>query len=187
MTPQTSRARRLALFAVAVATTIAAAVPGTAAASGCSGTNANPNHASAATIDSATLCLLNRARRQHHLRSLKRNSRLSLASERHARDMVRRGYFSHDSLGGSDFVSRIKRTSYLRSARNWQVGENIAWGSGEEASPRSIVSMWMHSPGHRANILNRRFKEIGLGVALGAPERGVEDAATYVNDFGARG
>jgi uncharacterized protein YkwD len=66
------------------------------------------------------------------------------------------------------------------------VGENIAWGSQELATPRSIVNGWMHSPGHRANILNRRFREIGIGVSRGAPEPGFDRAATYATDFGAR-
>jgi uncharacterized protein YkwD len=47
--------------------------------------------------------------------------------------------------------------------------------------------MWMHSPGHRANILSRTFKEIGIGIARGAPESGQGgDAATYTTDFGFR-
>jgi uncharacterized protein YkwD len=97
--------------------------------------------------------------------------------------MVRRHYFSHVSLSGSTFLQRIKRTGYLRRARSWSAGENIAWGSGGYATPRSIVRAWMNSPPHRENILNGRFREIGLGVARGAPRGG---GATYVNEFGYR-
>ena len=46
---------------------------------------------------------------------------------------------------------------------------------------------WMHSPPHRANILNGTFSEIGIGIARGAPIGGVGDGATYVTDFGRRG
>ena len=45
----------------------------------------------------------------------------------------------------------------------------------------------MHSPGHRANILSTQFKDIGIGVARGAPQAGQHDSATYTTDFGVRG
>jgi uncharacterized protein YkwD len=117
------------------------------------------------------------------MRKLRLNGRLSRAAVRHARDMVRRRYFSHFSPSGSSFLQRIKRTGYLSRVRAWSAGENIAWGSGGLATPRSIVRAWMRSPGHKANILNRRFREIGLGIARRSP-RG--SGATYVNTFGVR-
>jgi uncharacterized protein YkwD len=91
--------------------------------------------------------------------------------------MLRKRNFEH-----GDFAGRIRKTGY----RGTTVGENIAWGSGPYATPRSIVRMWMYSPGHRANILRASFTEIGIGVALGAPEAGVSGAATYTTDFGER-
>jgi uncharacterized protein YkwD len=131
----------------------------------------------------STLCLINAERRARGLRRLKLSRRLSRAARRHSRDMVHRRYFSHWSLSGRTFVDRIRRTGYLRLARRWFVGENIAWGSGNRAPVRAIVAAWMHSPGHRANILNRSFRQIGIGVALGAPS-GMTPAATYTTDFG---
>jgi uncharacterized protein YkwD len=103
--------------------------------------------------------------------------------------MVRGGFFDHVSPSGSTLVSRIHRTTYLVGARAWALGENIAYGTGPEASPRSIVSMWMHSAGHRANILNPHYRDIGIGAALGAPVEvsGASAAATYTTDFGERG
>jgi uncharacterized protein YkwD len=100
--------------------------------------------------------------------------------------MVHRDYFSHDSLSGASFVDRIRRTGYLSGPRSWIVGENLAWGSGDRSSPASIVRAWMHSPGHRANILQGRFREVGIGLASGAPESVAGPAATYATDFGAR-
>jgi uncharacterized protein YkwD len=47
--------------------------------------------------------------------------------------------------------------------------------------------MWMNSPGHRANILSASFREVGIGVALGAPRVGDHPAATYATEFGSRG
>ena len=99
--------------------------------------------------------------------------------------MVRRGYFSHDSRDGRTFVTRIRATGYLARARLWTVGENLAWGSMEKGTPRTIVSAWMASPPHRRNILNRRFTAIGIAIVAGAPVA-AQDAATYVTEFAHR-
>lgn len=123
----------------------------------------------------ATLCLLNAERRKHHLRPLRENRKLDSAARGHSRSMVRHHYFGH-----GDFAGRIRRAGY----HGWTLGENIAWGSLQWSTPAAIVKMWMHSPGHRANILRPQFREIGIGIAVGAPERGVSGAATYTTDFG---
>lgn len=159
------------------------AVPAGASASSCANAAASPSSVSSTIAVRTTACLLNQQRAAHGLRKVRLNGRLSRAAVRHARDMVRRHYFSHVSLSGASFLQRIKRAGYLKRARSWSAGENIAWGSGGLATPRSIVRAWMNSPGHRANILNGRFREIGLGVARGAPRGG---GATYVNEFGYR-
>ncbi len=167
------------LVAVALAgpgATPAAALSGQAS---CAGAGAHPTSARAAAFTGATLCLLNRERAQHGLRPLRSNALLALAAWRHSRDMVRRGYFAH-----GDLVGRLARVGYLRGRRSWTVGENIAWGSGPRATPRSIVSAWMRSAGHRANILNGRFREVGIGIVSGAPVPRVRGAATYTTDFG---
>ena len=176
------RIRRCLSVAAPAAAALALVVPTTADASGCANTNVNPNDVPLSVASRATLCLLNRERRAHHLRALRENSKLDLASVRHAKDMARNDYFAHGNV-----VGRIRATHYLDGARSWYVGENIAWGSFDFATPRSIVRMWMNSPPHRANILNRRFRDIGIGIARGAPRAGVSNAATYVTDFGRRG
>ncbi len=96
--------------------------------------------------------------------------------------MVRKRYFDHVSRTGRDVVDRLTHTGYLGSARSWIVGENLAWGSGSLSSPREIVQSWMHSPGHRANILSRRFREIGIGVvfARSEPSLGRRDVHHHV-------
>jgi uncharacterized protein YkwD len=99
--------------------------------------------------------------------------------------MVRKAYFAHDSSSGSDFAARIRRTGYGRGG-GYSLGENLAWGSHDYAKPAQIVRMWMNSPGHRANILRGKFREIGVAFSLGAPQRGVRHAATYATEFGAR-
>lgn len=83
-------------------------------------------------------------------------------------------------------MDRILGAGYAKKNDGWTLGENLAWGSYQLATPRSIVRSWMHSPGHRANILSADFHEIGVGVVVGAPEAGFESAATYVTSFGTR-
>jgi uncharacterized protein YkwD len=177
--PAAAFRRRLVTAATAV--TAAAALAAPAQASACANANANPNDISLAAAKHSTLCLLNEQRRSHGLRPLRDNGQLNLASQRHARDMARNNYFAH-----GDFVGRIRKAHYLAGASSWTVGENIAWGSWDLATPGEIVDAWMHSAGHRANILNSRFREIGLGVARGAPVGGQDNGGTYVTDFGAR-
>ena len=135
----------------------------------------------------ATLCVLNAERDRHGLRPLRLHRRLSVAARRHAQDMAAKNYFDHTSLDGSSFVDRIRRAGYMRGARRWAVAENIAWGSGGQATPRAIGRAWMKSPGHRANLLSSSYREIGVGVAPGAPMSGVGSGATYATDFGSRG
>jgi uncharacterized protein YkwD len=128
--------------------------------------------------------VLNKTRARHNLRPLQLNSKLSTAAVRHSRAMVRRRFFSHDSLDGASFVDRIRATGYLSGASSWYVGENIAYGSGDRSSPRSIGIAWMKSRPHRANILSRSFREVGIGLALGTPVGG--RGGTYTTDFGQR-
>jgi uncharacterized protein YkwD len=130
----------------------------------------------------STLCLLNAERRRHGLRPLRLNERLARAARAHSQDMARNRYFDHNSQNGSSFVDRIRRTGYLNGARRWKVAENIAWGTDWLASPRAIMKAWMDSPGHRANILDGSYREIGIGVATRSGPK-----AIYTTDFGTRG
>ena len=181
-----NRIRGRALRAIAPLATIGAialAAPAPAAATAnCAGANADPASTDLRVIKRATICLLNQQRSRYGLKKLRVNGRLSLASQRHSNDMARRNYFAH-----GNFVGRIKRARYLKGAGTWSVGENIAWGSGELATPAEIVKAWMNSPPHRHNILHRKFGEIGIGVARGVPVRADYEGATYTTDFGRRG
>jgi uncharacterized protein YkwD len=165
---------------------VLSAFPSQASASPCASTAVRPTAASAAEAAEATVCLINRARTRRGLRPLRANGRLALAARRHSRDMVRRRFFSHWSLGGASPLNRIRRAGYLRGARSFSVGENIAWGAGSRATADSIVRRWMRSRPHRTAILHRRFRAIGVGVASGAPLSGTPAAATYTADFGRR-
>ncbi|HEX8205524.1 MAG TPA: CAP domain-containing protein [Solirubrobacteraceae bacterium] len=125
----------------------------------------------------ATLCLLNAERAERDLAPLRRRPVLDRAAEAHARDMAGHGYFAHQAPDGTGPHERILRAGYRRARLT---GENLAKGEREAGVASSIVDGWMHSPGHRANILRPGFEEIGVAVV----EDGAE--AIYVTTFGAR-
>jgi uncharacterized protein YkwD len=110
------------------------------------------------------------------------------AAQRYAGAMVAGAFFGHVSPSGSTLEQRIREgTRYLARSLRYVIGENLAWGQGERGTPREIVNAWMHSPGHRANILRAAFREIGIGIVPGAPVTGLSGtAATYANEFGRR-
>ena len=86
------------------------------------------------------------------------NARLASAAYGHSRDMADNNYFSHDSLDGRSMADRINATGYTWST----IGENIAAGYN---SLQSVVSGWMASEGHCANLMNPRFTEFALACA----------------------
>jgi uncharacterized protein YkwD len=185
--PVPRRIRRL-LSSLAFAAAAALAVPALASAA-CKGADITPTSTNVAVARTATLCLLNAERRANGLRGLRAHRQLQSAAQHYAGDMVRGRFFSHVSPTGSTLEQRIRRgTRYLAGALRYEIGENIAWGQGDLASPRAIVAAWMASPGHRANILRAAFREIGIGIAPGAPVIGLagDPAVTYTNEFGSR-
>ena len=184
--PAPRRIRRL-VSSLVIAAAAALAVP--TFASACAGADIQPNARNIATARSATLCLLNQQRASFGLGRLRAHRQLTVAAQSYAGDMVRGGFFSHVSPSGSTLEQRIRQgTRYLAGALRYQIGENIAWGQGALAKPSAIVAAWMASPGHRANILRGAFREIGIGIAPGAPMAGLagDPAVTYTNEFGTR-
>jgi uncharacterized protein YkwD len=155
---------------------------------GCANTNLQPSRANLELVREAVLCLHNRERARHGLPLLRENPKLRRAAERHTDNMVSERFFDHTSPTGSTMVDRIRRTGYTKRARSWALGENIAWGSGSFATAAQIHRSWMKSPGHRANILQRSFREIGIGIESGLPVRlsTAQTGATYTTDFGFR-
>ena len=169
---------------VSSATTVAApSVPAV-----CTNTADLPTVATVVAAQAATLCLLNQERARRGLVPLALNAQLGAVATAHSQDMVTRKFFDHTAPGGSTVVSRIQASGYIVPGRSWQVGENIAWGTGRIGTPAAIMQSWMNSPPHRHNILEPRFREIGVGIAAGTPSAGLSFAgATYTTEFGTRG
>lgn len=162
---------------------IASAAPGPP----CPGAGARPDRISLDKIRGITRCLINHRRARNSLHLLRGNHDLATAAKRHSRRMVEETFFSHSSHDGRrSVIDRIRRTGYLSGVAGYAVGEIILWGSRWKAKPRLALSGWMHSRGHRSIILDSTYREIGIGVARGAPAKGFRSAATYTVDFGRR-
>jgi uncharacterized protein YkwD len=174
-------------FAAALIALALALLPGQAGAAQCKGGDASPVKLGDKRAAKAVLCLINKQRRRHHLKPLRRQREQAKAARGHNDLMVRRRCFSHECPGEPDLVGRLTKSGYLPCGCSWGVGENIAYGTGGGGSPRSIVDMWMHSAPHRANILNGSFRHIGVAASSGTPAGGrARKSATYTPDFGYR-
>ncbi|HEX8102394.1 MAG TPA: CAP domain-containing protein [Solirubrobacteraceae bacterium] len=160
---------------------------GVGAGDACTETDLAPAADNLARVAASTLCLLNGERADHGLRPLAENAKLARAATGHSADMVAHSYFAHEGLDGSQIGDRIGATGYIPSRGRWVIGENLAWGTGALATPRSIVNAWMNSPGHRANVLHPDYREIGLGIVVGNPARPSGLGATYATEFGVTG
>lgn len=114
--------------------------------------------ASGLSADPAALAAVNAERAERGRVALAWNAALEEAALAHAADMARRGYFSHTGANGSSVRSRVTRTGY--DGCFW--AENIAKGQRDVGA---VLSAWMGSRGHRANILHRNAREVGLARA----------------------
>jgi len=162
-----------------------ALLPGRADAAQCRGGDASPAKLNNKRAAKAVLCLINKERRSHGLRPLRRHHAQAKAARKHNRRMIRGRCFSHQCPGEKDLAGRLVQARYLPCKCSWGIAENIAYGSGRNGSPRNIVRAWMRSSAHRANILNRSYEHIGIAAADGTPSAGrARDAATYTTDFG---
>jgi uncharacterized protein YkwD len=144
--------------------------------------------AALSAIETRLLAAVNSVRRTRGLRGLKISRGLSAAAAYHSRQMVQHGFFEHESRGGGAFWKRVERFYGSSGFRAWEVGENLAYGS-PDLSPAATVRMWMNSPGHRENLLARRWREIGLGVlhvGSAGGEFGGGPVTVVTADFGYR-
>ncbi|MEU9144541.1 CAP domain-containing protein [Streptomyces sp. NPDC048349] len=104
------------------------------------------------------VALVNKERAQAGCSALTVNAKLTAAALDHSKDMAAHSNMSHTGSDGSNPGERITRAGYAWST----YGENVAYGY---STPEQVMTGWMNSPGHRQNILNCAFKEIGVGLA----------------------
>jgi len=120
----------------------------------------------------AVLALTNAERVKVGCKALTVNAKLASAAQAHSADMAANNYFSHDSQNGKSPFDRMKDAGYSFSA----AAENIAMG---QKTAAEVMSAWMNSAGHKANILNCTYTEIGVGYA-----KDKNGAPYWTQDFG---
>jgi uncharacterized protein YkwD len=172
--------RRLAFITATAAAIVAAAVP-TAGSAARGVVDAN-------SVEPALLQQINAVRREHGLALLRLSRPLIAAADSHSREMAIDGFFAHESHDGSLFASRVAQYYPARAHRTWSVGENLAWAS-PDLGAAATLSLWMHSPGHRKNLLNPAWREIGISAVHVAAASGIYGGLTVTlvtADFGVR-
>jgi uncharacterized protein YkwD len=151
----------------------------------CANTAVIPTPETLEQVRAAIVCLHNQIRAQHGLTTLADNAQLTAAAAGHSADMVANGFFDHTTPVAGTFVERVIGAGYAGADDAWTLGENLAWGTGVNATPAGMINAWLNSPGHRDNLLGRAYTEIGVGVRLGTPT-GNAAGATVSVEFGAR-
>jgi len=130
------------------------------------------------------LCLVNGERTRRGLSSLKLSRTLSRSASNHSENMAISKFFSHVTPGGETLRQRVVRAGY---ARNSIVGETIGWGIELSGTPTELVRSFMSSASHRTIILDRRYREVGVGFAMAVPMTDMTgDGATLTLNFGRR-
>jgi uncharacterized protein YkwD len=147
-------------------------------ASQCGGatTSAGDNHSRL----EAMYCGINVVRRAYGLSYVRGNTPLNRSSLLKA-NAVRRCGFSHTPCGMS-FTLTFQKAGYL-PARSF--GENLAWGQGQLGSPLQTLQLWLNSPPHRANLLARKWRDLGIAFERGSMF-GRSGVSLWVMQFGRR-
>ena len=139
-------------------------------------------------LESSLLAEINSVRKAYGLRPLRIVRSLSAAAHQHTLEMVTRGYFSHSSANGTSFAKRVAGYYTPSGYRSWAVGENLVWGAPDLGAAQAL-KLWLNSAPHRQNLLDPRWRDLGLSAVHSTSARGVygNSPATIVTaDFGAR-
>jgi uncharacterized protein YkwD len=153
----------------------------------CAGADLEPTASDLAAVENATLCLVNRIREAHGLARLRSNASLAHAAARKVARMLHLDYFADADPAHLTPLSLVVATPYPARAHAVSVGQNIAWGTGADATPANVVATWMRSAPHRAIILTHRFRDAGVGARPAVPSvLSSAGGATYAMEFGAR-
>lgn len=180
-----TRGLRVATALAVLFTCSFAAGPANAAKKrGCAGASAEPTAQTLPLANATVLCLVNAHRARRGAAALRGSAPLTRAAIGHSTDMVARRFFAHVSLDGQSPRERVLRAGY--GAAGW-IEETLAVGWAHLSTPQALVAAMLRSPTHRSILLNRRLREVGSGLVLGAPQAGVAaGGATLTLDFARR-
>ena len=151
-------------------------------------TDARRSISTLGALDLSVLEQLNQVRLKAGLVALQTSPALSASAAQHSTEMVIDGYFSHNSRNGTVFWKRLLHYYPLIGSDAWSVGENMLWTSGGLTAVHA-VALWMASPEHRANVMNPRWRQIGISALQRSNAPGTFDGRTViviVTDFGVR-
>ena len=140
------------------------------------------------TLNHQVLVAVNHFRHAHGVPALRESGALDRSARQHSLEMGRRGYFAHSSADGTSFWQRIEHYYPQRSSSYWSVGENLVWRSPSLSAGRAM-NLWISSPPHLANLLSRRWRQIGISAVVVAHAPGVYGRGHPViitTDFGVR-
>ena len=173
----------LVLASTAGATAAADPYAALLAPSGTCGPAADQLGLDAATAQLAMQCLTNYARAQQGLAPLQLNATLNAAGQAKLKSNISCAEFSHTPCG-QPFDTVF--STYVQGATSYEIGENIAWGTGSYGTPRQAMNGWLHSAGHRENILTAAYAELGIGYLPGQTFQGYDGATLWSQEFGLR-
>jgi uncharacterized protein YkwD len=128
---------------------------------------------------------INQIRLRRGLRPLRANSGLRSAAREHTVEMATRKYFGHQSPSGRSVATRVSSTYRDAGSRIWRVGEDLLRSS-QVMNGASVVTLWLHSPEHRANLLDRRFVDVGCSAVRTMAAPGTSAVMLVTCDFGER-
>jgi uncharacterized protein YkwD len=137
---------------------------------------------SAASQEATMGCMINFVRSEAGEAGLAPVAPLDDSSDDKASDIIGCAEFSHTACGRA-FTYWIEQDGYVQPGGCTAAGENIAWGTGELGTVRSILTAWVNSPDHLANILRAEYHDFGVGLEVG-PLNGYPDAHVWVTHFG---
>ena len=115
------------------------------------------------TLEKLIFSLVNKKRAGFSLPPLIWSEKAAQAARLHSRNMSLLNFFSHTGLDGKDVADRVE----FFGLKKWlMVGENIAYNHGYGNPAERAIETWMNSSGHRKNILNKNYRETGVGITV---------------------
>ena len=143
------------------------------------------SEAQTAVAAGSIACLVNIERTSRGIPPLTRDADLARAARGLASDMSEHQFFAHVDSAGKDLGDRLRDAGYGRPGDGWYAGEDLGWGTGDRATPNALVDAWLNSSHHRRILLSSLYKQVGIGVAVGAPTATAANlpGATYAMDL----
>jgi len=134
----------------------------------------------------ALVCLVNRDRAARGRRTLRTSTPLGRAAQGHSTSMVRYKYISHTGRDGSNLRQRVARTGYVRRGQTYNTSETITFKTGDVLTARNMFGQLLLSSQHRERVRRTYFRDVGVGLTIGAPTRTNRPGMTLVVVLGVR-